>query len=129
MKFNNSPAAAGDEGKITWASSWSRRRRISTSAHLANGLTNHPEPIDSQFVGSYPMVLNLLKAHTIEHVQPILEKSFAQFQLNQRADTYETKIGSRRTGNWRPMANANAPIGLRSGNPLPLQKTTVRTIA
>ena len=59
---------------------------------IANGLTNHPEPIDSQFVVSYPMVLNLLKAHTIDHIQPILEKSFAQFQLNQRADAYETKL-------------------------------------
>lgn len=59
---------------------------------IANGLTNHPGPIDSQFVISYPMVLNLLKAHTIDHIQPILEKSFAQFQLNQRADTYETKL-------------------------------------
>lgn len=59
---------------------------------IANGLTNHPEPIDSQFLISYPMVLNLLKAHTIDHVQPILEKSFAQFQLNQRADLYETKL-------------------------------------
>lgn len=59
---------------------------------IANGLTNHPEPIDSQFVISYPMVLNLLKAHSIDHIQPILEKSFAQFQLNQRADAYETKL-------------------------------------
>lgn len=59
---------------------------------IANGLTNHPEPIDSQFVVSYPMVLNLLKAHTIDHIQPILERSFAQFQLNQRADSYETKL-------------------------------------
>ena len=59
---------------------------------IANGLTNHPEPIDSQFVISYPMVLNLLKAHPIDHIQPILEKSFAQFQLNQRADAYETKL-------------------------------------
>ncbi len=59
---------------------------------IANGLMNHPEPIDSQFVISYPMVLNLLKAHTIDHIQPILKKSFAQFQLNQRADVYETKL-------------------------------------
>ncbi len=60
--------------------------------HIAAGLTSTPEPIDSQFVISYPMVLNLLKAHTIDHIQPILEKSFAQFQLNQRADAYETKL-------------------------------------
>ena len=59
---------------------------------IANGLTNHPEPIDSQFLISYPMVLNLLKAHPIDHIQPVLEKSFAQFQLNQRADIYETKL-------------------------------------
>ena len=60
--------------------------------HIAKGLTGNPEPIDSQFVISYPMVLNLLKAHSIDHIQPILEKSFAQFQLNQRADTFETKL-------------------------------------
>ncbi len=60
--------------------------------HIAKGLTGNPEPIDSQFVTSYPMVLNLLKAHTIDHIQPILEKSFAQFQLNQRANTFETKL-------------------------------------
>ena len=62
--------------------------------HIAKGLTGNPEPIDSQFVTSYPMVLNLLKAHTIDHIQPILEKSFAQFQLNQRANTFETKLDS-----------------------------------
>ena len=60
--------------------------------HVAKGLTGSPEPIDSQFVISYAMVLNLLKAHTIDHVQPILEKSLAQFQLNQRAETFETKL-------------------------------------
>ena len=43
---------------------------------LTRGLTGYPEPIDSQFVISYPMVLNLLKAHTVDHIQPILEKSF-----------------------------------------------------
>lgn len=61
-------------------------------SHIAKGLTGNPEPIDSQFVISYPMVLNLLKAHAIDHIQPILEKSFAQFQLNQRANTFETKL-------------------------------------
>lgn len=60
--------------------------------HIAKGLTGNPEPIDSQFVISYAMVLNLLKAHTIDHIQPILEKSLAQFQLNQRAETFETKL-------------------------------------
>ncbi len=60
--------------------------------HLARGFTSHPEPIDSQFVLSYPMVLNLLKAHAIDHIRPILEKSFAQFQLNQRANVHETKL-------------------------------------
>ena len=59
---------------------------------LAHGLTSNPEPLDSQFVSSYPMVLNLLKAHPIDSMQPILEKSFAQFQLNQRANTHETKL-------------------------------------
>jgi len=61
-------------------------------SHIAKGLTGNPEPIDSQFVIFYPMVLNLLKAHSIDHIQPILEKSFAQFQLNQRADSFETKL-------------------------------------
>jgi len=60
--------------------------------HLAKGLTGSPEPIDSQFVISYAMVLNLLKAHAIDHVQPVLEKSFAQFQLNRRAEVFETRL-------------------------------------
>lgn len=61
-------------------------------SHIAKGLTGNPEAIDSQFVISYPMVLNLLKAHSIDHIQPILEKSFAQFQLNKRADSLESKL-------------------------------------
>jgi superfamily II RNA helicase len=61
-------------------------------SHIAKGLTGNPEAIDSQFVISYPMVLNLLKAHSIDHIQPILEKSFAQFQVNQRADSLESKL-------------------------------------
>ena len=61
-------------------------------SHIAKGLTGNPEAIDSQFVVSYPMVLNLLKAHSIEHIQPILEKSFSQFQLNQRATSLESKL-------------------------------------
>ncbi len=60
--------------------------------HIARGFTSNPEPLESQFVLSYPMVLNLLKAHAIDHIQPILEKSFAQFQLNQRASIHETKL-------------------------------------
>ncbi|GKS58204.1 hypothetical protein YTPLAS18_17310 [Nitrospira sp.] len=60
--------------------------------HLAKGLTGHPEPIDSQFVITYPMVLNLLKAHPFDHIQPILAKSFAQFQLNQRAERLQQKL-------------------------------------
>src|SRR5581483_3199758 len=59
---------------------------------LTRGLTGQPEAIESQFVISYPMVLNLLKAHPIDQVQPILAKSFAQFQLNRRAETIETKL-------------------------------------
>ena len=58
---------------------------------IAKGLTGQPEPIDSQFVLSYPMVLNLLKAHSVDHIQPILAKSFAQFQLDQRAEALEEK--------------------------------------
>jgi superfamily II RNA helicase len=59
---------------------------------LTKGLTGHPEAIDSQFTISYPMVLNLLKAHPHEHIQGILAKSFAQFQLNQRAELLERKL-------------------------------------
>ena len=59
---------------------------------LTKGLTGHPEAINSQFVISYPMVLNLLKAHPIDQIQPILAKSFAQFQLNQRAEVLERKL-------------------------------------
>ena len=59
---------------------------------LTKGLTGQPEAIDSQFTISYPMVLNLLKAHPHEHIQGILAKSFAQFQLNQRAELLEQKL-------------------------------------
>jgi len=59
---------------------------------ITKGLTGQPEPIDSQFVISYPMVLNLLKAHPLDQIQPILAKSFAQFQLNRRAETLEKKL-------------------------------------
>jgi superfamily II RNA helicase len=59
---------------------------------LCRGLTGHPEAIDSQFTISYPMVLNLLKAHAHEQIQGILAKSFAQFQLNQRAELLERKL-------------------------------------
>ena len=59
---------------------------------LCKGLTGNPEAIDSQFTISYPMVLNLLKAHAHEQIQGILAKSFAQFQLNQRAEVLERKL-------------------------------------
>jgi superfamily II RNA helicase len=59
---------------------------------LTKGLTGHPEAINSQFVISYPMVLNLLKAHPLDQMQSILAKSFAQFQLNQRAEILERKL-------------------------------------
>lgn len=59
---------------------------------ITKGLTGHPEPIDSQFGIAYTMVLNLIKAHTLEQIQPILGKSFAQFQLNQRAEVAEKKL-------------------------------------
>jgi superfamily II RNA helicase len=59
---------------------------------ITKGLTGQPEPIDSQFVIAYPMVLNLLKAHPLEHIQPILSRSFAQFQLNQRAEALQIKL-------------------------------------
>ncbi len=61
-------------------------------AVLTKGFTGHPEAIDSQFTISYPMVLNLLKAHPHEQIQAILAKSFAQFQLNQRAELLERKL-------------------------------------
>ncbi|MGH7255025.1 MAG: helicase-related protein, partial [Nitrospirales bacterium] len=59
---------------------------------ITRGLTGQPEPINSQFVISYPMVLNLLKAHPLDQIQAILAKSFAQFQLNQRAEVLEGKL-------------------------------------
>jgi ATP-dependent RNA helicase HelY len=59
---------------------------------LTKGFTGHPEAINSQFVISYPMVLNLLKAHPLDQMQPILAKSFAQFQLNQRAEILERRL-------------------------------------
>lgn len=59
---------------------------------ITKGLTGHPEAINSQFVISYPMVLNLLKAHPLDQIQSILAKSFAQFQLNQRAELLERKL-------------------------------------
>ncbi len=59
---------------------------------LTKGMTGHPEGIDSQFTITYPMVLNLLKAHPHEQIQAILAKSFAQFQLNQRAELLERKL-------------------------------------
>jgi len=59
---------------------------------LTKGFTGNPEAIDSQFTISYPMVLNLLKAHPHEQIQAILAKSFAQFQLNQRAAVLEEKL-------------------------------------
>lgn len=61
-------------------------------AVLTKGLTGQPEAINSQFTISYPMVLNLLKAHPHEQIQGILAKSFAQFQLNQRAELLEQKL-------------------------------------
>ena len=59
---------------------------------LGKGLTGFPEPIESQFVISYPMVLNLLKAHPLDHIEGILAKSFAQFQLNRRADVHQNHL-------------------------------------
>ncbi len=59
---------------------------------IVRGLTGRPEAIHSQFVVAYPMVLNLLKAHSLDQIQPILAKSFAQFQLNRRAETLERKL-------------------------------------
>jgi superfamily II RNA helicase len=59
---------------------------------ITKGLTGQPEPIDSQFIITFPMVLNLLKAHHADQIQAILDKSFAQFQLNQRAEALEEKL-------------------------------------
>ncbi len=59
---------------------------------LTKGLTGQPEPIDSQFAISYSMALNLLKAHPLDQIQSILARSFAQFQLNRRAETLERKL-------------------------------------
>lgn len=59
---------------------------------ITRGLTGNPEPIDSQFAINYSMVLNLLKAHPLDQIQSILARSFAQFQLNRRAETLERKL-------------------------------------
>ena len=59
---------------------------------LTRGLTGRPEPVDSQFIISYPMVLNLLKAHPVDHIQSILARSFAQYQMNAQAASLEHRI-------------------------------------
>ena len=59
---------------------------------IGKGLTGQPESIDSQFVISYPMVLNLLKAHSLDQIEGLLAKSFAQFQLNQRATIHQNRL-------------------------------------
>ena len=59
---------------------------------LGKGLTGQPESLDSQFVVSYPMVLNLLKAHSLDQIEGLLAKSFAQFQLNQRAAIHQARL-------------------------------------
>ncbi len=59
---------------------------------ITKGLTGQPEAIDSQFSISYSMALNLLKAHPLGQIQSILARSFAQFQLNRRAETLESKL-------------------------------------
>ena len=61
---------------------------------ITKGLIGQPEAIDSQFVISYPMVLNLLKAHSLDQIQAILARSFAQYQLNRRAEALESKLDS-----------------------------------
>lgn len=59
---------------------------------ITKGLTGQPEPIDSQFSINYSMALNLLKAHPLDQIQSILARSFAQFQLNRRAETLDCKL-------------------------------------
>ena len=59
---------------------------------LIRGLTGRPEPVDSQFIIAYPMILNLLKAHPLDHIQSILAKSFAQYQMNAQAAHLEHRI-------------------------------------
>lgn len=59
---------------------------------LGKGLTGQPESIDSQFVISYPMVLNLLRAHSVDQIEGLLAKSFAQFQLNQRVAVHQERL-------------------------------------
>ncbi len=61
---------------------------------ITKGLTGQTEAIDSQFVISYPMILNLLKAHPLDQIQAILARSFAQYQLNRRAEALESKLDS-----------------------------------
>src|SRR5207244_11465577 len=59
---------------------------------LICGLTGRPEPVDSQFIITYPMVLNLLKAHPLDHIQSILAKSFAQYPTNAHAVPLDHRI-------------------------------------
>jgi len=46
---------------------------------LGKGLTGKPESIDSQFLVSYPMVLNLLKAHDIKQIENSSPKVLLNF--------------------------------------------------
>src|SRR5688500_2590115 len=87
---------AGRRGKDLVGSAVSTRSPYIGRTVLTKGLTGQPEPIHSQCVSSYPMVLNLLKAHPRQQIQSILAKSFAQFQLNQRTAVLETKLDALR---------------------------------
>ena len=100
---------AGRRGKDWWDLPSSLRHPISTDG-LDQRTHRAPEPIHSQFVISYPMVLNLLKAHPREQIQSILAKSFAQFQLNQRTAILETQ--TRRTARRDGTVRTTGLLGL-----------------
>ena len=76
---------------------------------LTKGFTGHPEAINSQFLISYPMVLNLLKAHALDQIQPILAKSFAQI-----VQLAFQNLGAIR---WTRSGHASAPTGSQNGRP------------
>tara|TARA_B100000315_G_scaffold255382_1_gene298589 strand:- start:271 stop:2136 length:1866 start_codon:yes stop_codon:yes gene_type:complete len=59
---------------------------------LAERLTDCSEPLRSQFEISYSMVLNLLKGYPQDQIKTILDKSFAQFQLNTKVEALQVKI-------------------------------------
>jgi superfamily II RNA helicase len=55
-------------------------------ALIVDLLQRPPEPIQSQFAANYTMVLNLLQQHRPDAVRELLERSFSQYQNQQKID-------------------------------------------